>query len=419
MPCALIQLISEQTMQNLLPVLRLAPDRLVHLATPRTAVRSRLVAEGARQAGLDPELETVTLTPMPGIPECFGAVAAAIQRAGEMGLTPVVNFTGGTKLMSIGAYAAARVHKTTSLYVDTQDNAFVDGHTGTALATLLDNDASFTPLARRLTVNAVAVAQGVERVTGGSDWRPLLGLARHLLEQEDEERATHEALYGKDGFLPMGRAPRDPGGWLALLDQPFGLPGRTGELAAGLGLVRAAPGDGCFLLPDSTRGELEAIDHALASGMYVGNYNARRTAASEPMQRALGLLTGGWWEVVVADAMDRSGFFRDLRWSVMVGERQGPELEEDILALAGVQMVYVSCKRSSKGERLQPHLEELSARARTVGGAFTRKYLAVRYPAMGAEWRKLEAKAAQLAIRLVTPENLDAPETFAPPQTGR
>ena len=65
------------------------------------------------------------------------------------------------------------------------------------------------------------------------------------------------------------------------------------------------------------------------------------------------------------------------------------------------------------------HLEELSARARSVGGAFTRKYLAVRHPAVGAEWRKLKAKAAQLAVRLVTPENLDAPETFAPPPTGR
>jgi hypothetical protein len=34
MKTALIQLVSEQTMQNLLPVLALKPDTVFHLATP-------------------------------------------------------------------------------------------------------------------------------------------------------------------------------------------------------------------------------------------------------------------------------------------------------------------------------------------------------------------------------------------------
>jgi len=44
----LIQLVPEQTMQSLLPVLRLKPDHLVHLASPRTANRSAWIAEAAR-----------------------------------------------------------------------------------------------------------------------------------------------------------------------------------------------------------------------------------------------------------------------------------------------------------------------------------------------------------------------------------
>jgi len=47
-PLTLIQLVSEQTVQNLLPVLRLRPDRLVHLAAPRTINRSNLIVEAAR-----------------------------------------------------------------------------------------------------------------------------------------------------------------------------------------------------------------------------------------------------------------------------------------------------------------------------------------------------------------------------------
>src|SRR2546425_1095957 len=142
---ALIQLISEQTMQNLLPVLRLKPARLIHLATPKTAARSAFIVEAARQAGLQPAVELLTLSAMPAMPETFNAIKTAILEARNKGQTPVVNFTGGTKLMSIGAFSAALNQKALSLYVDTEDALFVDGRTVDGLATLLDDDFSFTP----------------------------------------------------------------------------------------------------------------------------------------------------------------------------------------------------------------------------------------------------------------------------------
>ncbi len=40
MPIALIQLISEQTMQNLVPVLALKPAKVFHLATPKSPAPS-------------------------------------------------------------------------------------------------------------------------------------------------------------------------------------------------------------------------------------------------------------------------------------------------------------------------------------------------------------------------------------------
>jgi len=132
----LIQLISEQTMQNLLPVLRLKPARLVHLATPETVGRSNHIVEAARQAQVPVEATTHLLSRMPEMPETFGAVRAAIQHCRDQGQTPVVNFTGGTKLMSIGAFSAALNpnHRTLSLYVDTADEVFVDGRTAEGLA---------------------------------------------------------------------------------------------------------------------------------------------------------------------------------------------------------------------------------------------------------------------------------------------
>jgi hypothetical protein len=49
-PLALIQLISEQTMQNLVPVFALKSVKVFHLATPKTAARSTSIVEAARQA---------------------------------------------------------------------------------------------------------------------------------------------------------------------------------------------------------------------------------------------------------------------------------------------------------------------------------------------------------------------------------
>ena len=106
-PLTLIQLISEQTMQNFVPLLALKPARVVHLAAPRTAARSAQIVEAARQAQVSTELESIRLSEMPSLPETSRAVFRAAEAAGKAHQTPAINFTGGTKLMFIGAYDAA------------------------------------------------------------------------------------------------------------------------------------------------------------------------------------------------------------------------------------------------------------------------------------------------------------------------
>lgn len=360
-PLTLIQLISEQTMQNLL---RLKPARLVHLATPKTAARSAFIVEAARQAGMQPALEPVTLSAMPAMPETFNAIKNAILDARNNGETPLVNFTGGTKLMSIGAYAAAlhKDHRAMSLYVDTEDALFVDGRTAEGLAVLLEDDFSFTPLRTALTVNTVAVAHGRERVTSGRDWRPFLSLAQHLLSHPEEEQATHDAVSKR--LLGGKLEPRTPADWLAVVAKPVALPADVARLAITAGLLHS-DSNGQVTLPRGTETELRRLATNFVPAAYFH--------AISPLQQALGFLTGGWWEVVVADAVERSGVFRDIRWSAQVGERNGADLEEDVLALDGVQIVSISCKRGGAKARLLPLQEELNARARSIGGNFTQQ----------------------------------------------
>lgn len=387
-PLSLIQLVSEQTMQNLLPVLRLRPVRLIHLATPKTRDRSARIAEAARRSNCPVDFETIPLSAMPSIGETHQAVRTVVGEEAAAGRRPFVNFTGGTKLMSIGAYAAALKDKVPSLYVDTQDATFMDGRTGPGLDEVFDGDLSFTPILRSLTVHGVACANGCPRVTHGRDWRPYLPLAEHLLTNPADEDATHEAFHGPYAPFPYGREPRKPADWRPHLDHDFILPDPVCRMAIEAGLMEPGSSPHAVRLPSGS--------HAIA-----------------PLQRSVAMLTGGWWEIILADRAHASGRFRDLRWSVQVGEKGGADLEEDIVALDGVQIAYISCKRGGHKSRLLPLLEEIDARARTLGGSFNRRFLAVCHPPKDPHLKNLQTRAHALGIRLLFPLNLQDPDPFA------
>lgn len=403
---ALIQLVSEQTMQNVLPILRLRPASVFHLATLRTASRTEHILNAAKTAGITPAPENIRLSNMPSIPETHRAVTRAINFAREEGLTPVVNFTGGTKLMSIGAYLAALQANppVPTIYVDTDDERFEDGGTAPGLPELLENDMSLTPIRPALTLDVVATANGVEHITKGRDWHPYLHLAEYLFAHPAAEIATHEAV-SKIAFDLPNNGPKSPEKWLELLDREFDLPDQVACLAAKCGLISLTSTGKCKL-PDATRAEIKKLRKARAEKKYVNNYDQQRIAATDPIEFAISFLTGGWWEVIMADRLARTGAFTDVRWSVAMRLPGGTELEEDVLALDGVRAVCVSCKRGGSGARLIAHLEELDARARHLGGHFTRKFLAVYRPIKGKTGAGLTKRAQELGIYILTPENI-------------
>lgn len=403
----LIQLISEQTIQNLLPILRLKPQKLVHLVTPKTAARSAVLKAAAKAAGIDPELESIQLSAMPGIPECFNAVTEALSKTKE-GMQPVVNFTGGTKLMSIGAFAAAQTKKVPSLYVDTQDACFVDGATSPEMNALLAGDWSFTPIRNQLRVDVLGIANGVSRITSGKPWQVMLPLAEHLFNHIADEEATHAAIYGPTGLFPKGLEPRTSKDWLMVLDKSISLPAPVAQLAIEAALVRPGPSDSKVLLPDACRAELDFLAHH-----QVPDFATRYFKAVAAIQHAAAFLTGAWWEIIVCDAAQKSALFRDLRWSAQVGDRNGPDTEEDLLGVDGVELLYINCKRGGAKARLLPLLEEVRARAATMGGSFNRRFLAVLQPPQGKAAANLQQQAARLGICLITGNNVYQPGIFS------
>ena len=403
-PLALIQLVSEQTMQNLLPVLRLHPTRLIHLATPKTKARSAWVAEAARRAGCPTELETITLSAMPTMWETRQATLTAIESAAQRGEKCILNFTGGTKLMSIGAFVAALRHKAASFYVDTQDSVFVDGQSAESLGGYFDGDLSFTPLLRSITLDVVAAANGCGRVTAGLDWLPWLPLAQHLFYDTDDEDRTQKEIQ----HTPQPRRPAD---WLAVIDREFEVSSTVASLAIQSNGFVAGSSSCSIRLPSNARAELTELTRVDGGGI-VPRFNDRLFAAVAPLQHALNFLSGAWWEVIIAEHLRKTGRFQDIRWSVQVGERGGPELEEDVIALDGVRVAYLSCKRSSQGGRLLPQLEQIKARAERLGGSFNQRFLCIRHTPQGRVRDNLQRRASELGIRLILPEDLTLADPF-------
>jgi hypothetical protein len=388
---ALIQLVSEQTMQNVLPVLALRPERVFHFVTGKVAYRSAWITDALRQTGCVPRCEDICLTDMPTIPETASEVLRLIEEARQRDVTPIVNFTGGTKMMSIGAYAAASKSSATSLYVDTADRLFVDGHTGPPLGALLQNNLSFTPYQRDLTVSMIARAHGCPRVTNGRDFAPYLPLARYLRTNPEDERRAWEAFDGASGLTPRGMEPRANGEWAALCDRPVALPPAVAELASQAGMVNVREGQP-YLAPSSPN-----------------------SAARGP-KFARTFFTGGWWEVAVADAVAKSGRFLDVRWSADAGHREaGVSLEEDVLAVDGVQIAYFSCKRGGARSRLPRQLEEMHASAERLGGRFASKYLCVCLPPPGSVKDAVLRRARELSVRVLTRDDLVKPDCFSTP----
>lgn len=392
---ALIQLLSEQTMQNVLPVLALKPARLVHLATPKVADRSQWIEAAARQGQVDVTVENVMLSPMPTIRETSGVVGDQFDALSREGFQVLINFTGGTKLMSIGAFAGALKAKCASFYVDTEYCHFIEGGTGESASKWFGEDLSFTPYQRALTVNMIAVANGRERVTNGQNVTPFVPLAELLLCSPDMERRVWEALDGRGGLFPGGNEPRSAGDWVAKCKRALDLPKDAGQLAEKAGLVEQR--EGKFFLRDpkpEIMCDLARTEHRPTPAYF---------DAMRPLQFAHSMLAGGWWEVAVADAARKSGRFRDLRWSCAAGQRGfGGSMEEDVLAVDGVRIAYFSCKRGGGGAKLTRQLEEMHASAERLGGRFVTKYFCVCLPLPPSKRNDLYDRAGQLGVRIVT-----------------
>lgn len=385
----LLHLVSEQVLQNLIPVLAYRPEKVVQIASAYKPIQrsAENLVRAAKHAGLENvEFATdATRSRSPGIEETREKVAMWLDRE-EI---DYVNITGGTKQMAIGGWLAAREKAVPVIYLDGQSGEITCDPVGQVPALPKEE------LLESLSVQVALVAHGVENpaVIRGSSPSPTqlqFGKSGRELRHKDKHSLKRWLDEIKEEFIQRnqiktGRPLQDS------LSRPLPeAPNRTVYDYA------KAASEAGFLAPEN-------------SEFYLAQpYAEPSTAASNLMA-----LEGGWYELAVAAAMGDSEKFSGILWEVEEGisNREASALgETDVIAVdrRKPNLVFVSCKASldSLGNQLE-HLSALRARADRYGGSRSRAILCVEHADSPRQVDNLRHWAQVMRVHVKVGEEID------------
>ena len=252
-------------------------------------------------------------------------VESLIHRAGGRE-TIVVNISGGTKPMAIGAFLAAQSASMNTVYTNTEDGELLwlspDGSVSTERIRVIGLD---VPLYIRAYGETVASSKTVADLDPREiEWTKIIA-------------ENHEILYKKiinplNSKIKKGDGP------------PFRhkiAPTRR-QRAAMLGLVEA----GLWSWDDDAGGIVVAV------------------------QASASFLKGLWVEVYTAVQLQETGCFDDIRLNVRL---EGVEGEIDVVAVSNGRIVLIECKSNVKRSE---QLNKLDAFRRRLGGPYAHAYYA-------------------------------------------
>ena len=385
----MIQLVGDQTVQNLLPVMALRPSKIIQIRSKdkpasnrfKTAAQNFRIAveELSHEPGFNnyrPIVEDIELISVsPKISDVQEVVASKLNSESAAG----VNFTGATKLMSIGAHRAAAALQIPSLYCDTQEKRFVDGATFKTSITY----PSFEDTAESLSVPLLMAAHGKRF----ADWQADIP-SPELLE------------YGRICYKSRCDHWDECGQFFDSLKTFFfrekgGVPKKGQQLAAILADALPVPAR----LPQSLRA---VIDSALTAEIICRRndfYYVNAQTNYLEVSNVANLLIGTWLELAILDMLATHPHLKKPLWSVRPGNGVQADFGEmDIVCVdqRSASLRYISCKSFMSGQVLE-HLEAVGDRAHRMGGSFAGATLAV-FTSFGAQGDVIRNYAKRLRI---------------------
>ena len=387
---SLLQLASESVLVNLLPVMALRPARLVQIRYGDNGKGSSLdlAAQCFRQSlqalaqepafkGYQPKVVDITLGgAAPEIGDARDLVASTLLSNPGM----IVNISGGTKLMSVGAYLAALALGRASFACDPQQQKFSNGRTAP-----LERLPDVAALNKHFSIRLLLAVQGRNL----DEWRsetatdPLRAFGLKAFELRNQQWGVldnfNKAL--RAYFYSQGdKVPNDEEAIRALVTKPLPANVTATEparqfltAAASAGLVKADGQSFRLAVPQFTRRAVE---------------------------RAVHMLTSGWIELAVLDCLQRNPRYQTPLWNFEPANSQNsPQEDNDIVCIDSKDgTLRLICCKATMTRSPHEHLESLAERLQRLGGSAKGMFVLFK-PSSGQE-SAIRSHARRLGIEV-------------------
>lgn len=374
-------------MQNLLPMLALKPRVVIQICSNDSAIFEAAlhIEAAARKAGIDADFQTCKLPgSSPGIEEVLQAHKELISRHPGA----VANITGGTKLMSLGAFlGASGFQDSPILYCDTANRRFIQ----VGKVPLPAHMARFHDVASLLTVPVAMAAQG--KVFKEDSITPaLLEFGRTAWALRLEHHETIAAWTSKiRNAVPRrnGRVDKNRQSLESFLSSPLPFP----ESEASCAYLDAAVKSGLLDVTPSGHVRMQAMPKPSS------------------VERVSNLLDGGWLELAVASMAVEGERYGDLHWSVEPADQAGADYgETDLITVdrRKLNLAVISCKTSTEHVSTLEHLSSWRDRARTLGGSHASGHLCLFRTKSPDETVRLKSMAGKMGLYLHIGEEIPA-----------
>ena len=330
----LIQLVGKQTIPNMLPVLMLKPDAVYNIFTSDTEACGKILTRWVKRR-FKGKVQAMMQKLREG--NLYAATRRLCQKleANHPGDQLVYNMTGGTKLMALAAYQAGVRSDSPVLYVDfgsAKDYEsmlyWVHGEGSAYVKGVMGT----RPFERPGIVDILEVGSQPLDHKSIQDWHAMVPAAKAVQKHADK---YHTAGPGSD-LKKLRRV-----------------------VASDAALARSFKAAGCEFRTDGGAEKLNDI-----------------------------FLTGGWWEVLTADYLERTGNYREVLCSVKttISAECNDVAEVDVLATDGMTLTSVSCKRHIKSP--DSEINKHAARSMKLGGVNVKCGVAV-YEGTPASFERL------------------------------
>lgn len=285
----------------------------------------------------------------------------------------IVNYTGGTKPMSIGAFLAGRERGASLIYVES--------------ANVIREGEDLAPCERwqppQLSIEETLAIEGTS-IEGSEEFSSLrIKMAHEILHLREKERKERPLSQNRFCFYPAyeERAFRkEP----SKVEEHFKNILKYGDFCGGIfnKLIDLCQEEN-WLNPDRT------ISTTLLSDF-------------KQLSSANAFLDGGWWEILVAEAFKRLAPEDNTRWSVTAAGN----VEDDVLSIIDRRLFLVSCKAGRDQKGFKSEFHRIADRARQLGGINAVPVFA-RYGYLTPEMKDY---ARQLKIPVIFPFMLNSSE---------